>query len=405
MAALMEGVHVLDLSEGYEGYTGMMLAEFGADVVKVEPPEGDHLRLLGPPFIAGESAAFMGVNRAKKSVVLDWKQSAEARAILDRMIASADVVLTTCYVDDAEALGLSYEALRALNPSVVHCSITPMGDSGPEMQYRASDLEIQGMFGHWRYLGEPKFHRTAEAPLRLGVPVAALNSAVFAFQGVTAALIHRHRTGQGQKVMISEAASLIAMKNIQFAAESEPDEYEGHNVGHLRPQFRGTATKDRQIYWGASAEVADIAKLVEAVGLGELLQQPEYQTDALRKMMSGEGDLKWRIELRFMEMPAEQAMAIIREHNGAAVYYNTFEGVSKDAQAVAMGMTAEFEHPVAGTIGTTGMPWFFSNDTLRPGAPPVLGQHTLEVLRGLGLPDAELARLRQAGVVRQADGF
>ena len=122
-------------------------------------------------------------------------------------------------------------------------------------------------------------------------------------------------------------------------------------------------------------------------------------------MMSGEGDLKWRIEQRFMEMPAEQAMAIIREHNGAAVYYNTFEGVSKDAQAIAMGMTAEFEHPVAGTIGTTGMPWLFSDDTLQPGAPPVLGQHTLEVLRGLGLPDAELARLRQAGAVRQADGF
>lgn len=398
----MSGLQVLDLSEGYEGYAGQMLAEFGANVVKVEPIEGDHLRLLGPPFIAGESAAFMGVNRAKKSVALAWQHGGEARRILETLIAGAQVLLTTHYIDEALALGISYEAVRAINPQIVYCSITPMGDIGPDAEYRASDLEVQGMFGHWRYLGEAKMHRTTEPPLRLGVPVAAMNSAVFAYQGIVAALIHRQRTGQGQKVMISEAASLIAMKNIQFAAESEPDEYEGHNVAHLRGPFHGTHTKDRTIYWGAPSDVEQVAKLVEDVGLGHLLSQPEYGPDALRTMMAGQGDLKWRIEQQFMNMTAEEAMAIIRNREGAAVYFNTFEGAANDAQAVAMGMTAHFEHPVAGVVGTTGIPWLFSSTALAPGTPPVLGQHTNEVLRELGVSDADMERLRVEGALLQA---
>ena len=401
MTAPMDGVRVLDLSEGYEGYTGQMLAEFGASVIKVESVEGDHLRLLGPPFIAGESAAFMGVNRGKRSVALAWKDNAEARHLLDRLIAQADVLFSTLYADEADGLGITYEAVHAINPGIVYCSLTPMGDTGPAAEYRASDLEVQGMFGHWRYLGEPKFHRTAEPPLRLGVPVAAMNSAVFAYQGVTAALIHRYRTGEGQKVSVSEAASLIAMKNIQFAAESEPDEYEGHNVGHLRPPFHGTQTKDRLIYWGFSGADEALPKFIEAIGLGELLTDPQYQSSSGRLDM--QGPLKQRVDEKFLDMPADEAMRLIREHDGSAVNYNSFEGVSKDAQAAAMGMTAQFQHPTAGTVGTTGFPWSFTDSTYQIGVPPILGQHTTAVLRELGVSESEVARLAAAGAIQQAE--
>lgn len=285
-----------------------------------------------------------------------------------------------------------------------------MGDTGPDANYRASDLEVQSLFGHWQHLGENKFHRGNDAPLRLGVPVGALNSAVFAFQGITAALLHRRKTGQGQKVMISEAASLIAMKNIQFAAESEPDEYEGHNVDHLHGPMHSTKTKDRDICWGAPTEVEDIAKLVEAVGLGHLLQDPKFQGASLRAevgggMMGGGGGLKTQIEERFRDMTAEEASNLIRSCNGAAVYHNTFAGVASDPQAIAMGMTAEFEHPTAGAVDTTSMPWLFTNDTLKPGSPPILGQHTHAVLRGLGMQDADIGKLEARGAIRQAADF
>ncbi len=386
MTPPMSGVRVVDLSEGYEGYVGMMLAEFGAEVVKVEPPEGDSLRLLGPPFIHGESAAFMGVNRGKRSIVLDWRGQPAARALLDRLVAQADVVFTTSYPDDAEADCIRYEDLRTLNPEMIYCSLSPMGDTGPEANYRASDLEMQGMFGHWRYLGEPKFHRTAEPPLRLGVPVSAMNSAVFAFQGLTAALIHRARTGQGQKVSVSEAASLIAMKNIQFAAESEPDEYEGHNVGHLKGPMVGTPTKDRPIYWGFSGAEEALVKFVQDLGLDHLLGDASSRVEL-------SGELKERIEERFRDLPAEEAMQFIRTNGGAAVYFNTFQGVAQDEQVKAMGMVASFEHPVAGHLGTPGLPWSFSESSPVLGTPPVLGQHTTEILTALGLSASEIEAL------------
>lgn len=396
MPGPLDGVRILDLSEGYEGYTTMICAEFGATVVKVETPAGDHLRLLGPPFVGSESAAFLGANRGKLSVALAWQDHAAARDILLELIAQSDAIFVTYFPDEAETLGVRYEDVRAANPEIVYCTLTPMGTTGPGANYRASELELQGMFGHWRYLGEPKFHHTDEAPMRLGVPVAAMNSALFAYQGLIAALLHRQRTGRGQRVDVSEMGGLIAMKNIQFAAESEPDEYEGHNVGHLRKPNLPTQTKDRPIYWGFSGADEALPKFLEAMGLGDLLADPRY-ANAVR--LEQDGELKGRVEAQLATMPAEEAMALIRAHGGGAVYWNTFEGVSEDAQAVAMRMNASFDHPTAGTVGTTGVPWWFSESETQVGVPPLLGQHTGEVLRMLGREDAAIARLVQSGDV------
>ena len=400
MEGPMDGVKVLDLSEGYEGYTGQMLAEFGASAIKVEPLQGDYIRQLGPPFIQGESAAFMGVNRGKRSLALAWKENPEARRILNRLIAQTDVIITTLYADEAEKLDITYEAVRQLNPKVVYCSITPMGDVGPYANYRASDLEVQSMFGHWRYLGGSKFPADPnEWPLRLGVPVAALNSAVFAHQGITAALISRLRTGIGQKVMVSEAGSIIAMRNIQFAAESEPDEYEGHNVGHMRPPFHGTPTKDRTIYWGFSGADASLPEFLKAMGLGD---DPRFKGSNVRLEM--QGDAKKIIDGKFKEMPAEEAMALIRRYGGSAVYWNTFETMSQDSQALAMDMVAEFQHATAGKIKTMGLPWWFSDTPPSVGTPPLLGQHSREVLQESGLSQEEVQALFRAGLIAEPAG-
>ncbi|MDA0302124.1 MAG: CoA transferase [Chloroflexi bacterium] len=396
MSGPLDGVRILDLSEGYEGYTAMICAEFGAAVVKVEPPSGDQLRLLGPPFIAGESAAFMGVNRGKQSIALAWQDHPAAREVLYELVAQSDAIFVTYYPDDAAALGVRYEDVRIVNPTLVYCSLTPLGMAGPEANYRASELELQGMFGHWRYLGEPKLRHASEAPMRLGVPVGAMNSALFAYQGLVAALLHRRRTGEGQHVDVSEAGGLIAMKNIQFAAESEPDEYEGHNVGHLRTPNVPTKTKDLPIYWGFSGADEALPKFLEAMGLGDVLQDPKY---AKGVRLEQDGELKARVEAQLGTMTAEDAMRLIREHGGGAVYWNTFEGVSRDPQAVAMGMSAGFEHPRAGRVATTGVPWWFSDSEAHVGVPPTLGQHGIEILRALGRSDEQIERLRQAGDV------
>jgi len=398
MTTPMQGVQVVDISQGYESYAGMMLAEFGASVVKVESLDGDYMRKLGPPFIAGESAAFMGVNRGKKSLALAWDQKEEARQVLRRLAARADVFLASLYPDEAEEMGLTYTRLQSLNPRLIYCSITPYGDEGPTANKRASELEMQGMFGHWRYLGQPKFHITPEPPLRHGVPLAAMASAIFAQQGIAAALIHRIRTGEGQKVAVSKAGALNSMRTIMFAAESEPDEWEGHTIGHTREPFHGTQTKDKAIYWGFAGAEEKFPEFLQAMGLAD---DPRFKGKAGFNLWL-RPELTAVIDAKFKEMAAEEVISLIRGFGASAVYMHTFSTMSKDPQAIAMDMVSEFQHPKAGSVKTMGLPWWFSDTPPIVGTPPLLGQHTRQVLEEAGLSNAEIRELFQKGLVGES---
>jgi len=398
MVTPLHGVKVIDLSQGYESYAGMMLAEFGASVVKVEPLAGDYMRRLGPPFIAGESAAFLGVNRGKRGLALFWDEKEEARQVLRRLIARADVFITSLYPDEAEEMGLTYPRLEELNSRLVYCSITPYGDEGPYANTRASELEMQGMFGHWRYLGQPKFHITEEPPLRSGVYLAAIGAAIFAYQGIIAALFHRLRTGEGQKVAVNKAGSLNSMRTINFAAESEPDEWEGHNVAHQRGPFQGTKTKDgRRVYWGFSGEESRkrIPEFLQALGLAD---DPRVKGhDPMLFYRSPE--ITAIIDQKFAEMPLEEVVFLLRSFDAQSVPMHTFSTMSRDPQALAMDMVAEFQHPTAGRLKTMGFPWEFSESPPVVGTPPVLSQHTREVLEEGGLSSQEIDDLAKAGLI------
>lgn len=341
----LAGLRVVDLTQGYIGYCGMLLGDLGAEVLKVEPPEGDYLRRLGPPFIAADSAAFVGVNRGKKSVILDWRNAEVERKRLMQAIGTADVLLTDLYPDEAGTLGLDYESVGRTHPRVIYCSITPVGDSGPSSNKRATELEIQGMAAYWRYVGNVR-----AAPLRVGLPFAAVTSSIFAFQGIMAALVHRGRTGQAQKVSVSQVGSLIAMQTILFASESEPDEWLGHCLSAYRLPQQGFRAKDGAMHWGFMGNAEGPRQLYVKLGLTQFLDDPRFGGNDLDRREQ-EQILRPIFEEALKDRTVEEVIALVRECGGQAMPYHTFASLAKDPQAIEMGMIAEMPHPALGVFG------------------------------------------------------
>lgn len=373
------GLRVVDLTQGYVGYCGMLFADLGAEVLKVEPPEGDYLRRLGPPFIADDSgaddsAAFAGANRGKKGIVLDWRVSAADRERLEQLVDGADILLSDLYPDEAESLGLDYESLGRVHPNVIYCAITPFGDEGPYRNRRATELEIQGMAGDWRYLGSLK-----EAPLRIGVPFAAITSSILAFQGAVAALLCRLHTGEAQKVSVSQLGCLLSMQTIMFCSESEPDEWIGHCLAVYRSPARGLKTKDRAVLWGFMDGQSGFRSFYARLGLSQLLDDARLgSTDVDRREQ--ERLMGPVLEDAMKDKTVDEVIALVKECGGHAVPYHTFSSLSRDLQAIEMGMIAEASHPIRGPMETIGLPWEFSESQPRLVGAPLLGEHTDEVL-------------------------
>jgi crotonobetainyl-CoA:carnitine CoA-transferase CaiB-like acyl-CoA transferase len=190
----LEGMVVLDCSQILAGpFCSMLLADMGADVIKVEKPGGgDDTRRMGPPFMSGESAAFLAMNRNKRSIVLDFKHPRGVEA-LKRMVRKADVLIENYRGGTMDRLGLGYEALSAVNPALIYCSISGFGRTGPYSQRAGFDLVAQGMSGMMTITGMP-----GSPPVKVGVPIADLNAGMFATYGILTAYIHRQRTGKGQ---------------------------------------------------------------------------------------------------------------------------------------------------------------------------------------------------------------
>ncbi|MDA0301907.1 MAG: CoA transferase [Chloroflexi bacterium] len=379
MTGPLEGLRVIDLTQGYIGYCGMIFADLGATVTKVEPPEGDYLRRHGPPFVGDVAAAFLGVNRTKQSVLLDWRNHPAARAALDRLIDQADVLISDLYPDEATATGLTWAALRPRLPRLVLVPITPWGNTGPLANQRASELDIQAMSGQWRYVGDLN-----QAPIRHGLPLGSTTAALFAFQGAMAALLERDTSGRGQEVEVSQVGSQITMQTIQFISESEPDEWIGHCLAAFRPQARGYATADLGILWGFMDNEQALETFCEWLGLPEILR------DSGPRTFQWQADHKAEFEAAFRTHTAEDLVAKVRELGGNAVPYNTFSMVAADPQAQALGLISAFDYPGAGSVGTIGVPWEFSDTPAAHGRPPLLGEHTREALAAAGLSPQEI---------------
>ena len=396
MTSPLHGLTVLDFTRVLSGpYCTMQLADMGARVIKIEQPgKGDDTRAWGPPFVHGESAYFMSVNRNKESVTLDLKHAGATR-VLDALLAKADVVVENFRPGTMDRLGLGYDRLAARFPRLVYCSISGFGQTGPRTKEPGYDAVVQAEGGLMSITGAADGQ-----PFRLGVAVSDIVSGMFAAQGITLALFARERTGIGQLVdvgMLDATAALLTYQaGIYFATGSTPG-----RMGNRHPTIAPYETFEASDgdFVVAVGNDEQWRRFCVAAGLEHLAADERFATnrarvtnyDTLRPLLGDRLRAGTRAEWVGRLRPAGVPCGSVRD----------IAEVLRDPHLEARGMIAEVEHAVAGSVRVTGVPIKLSNT---PGAvrtaPPALGQHTDAILStDAGLDAAEIARLRSDGVV------
>ena len=384
-AGSLDGFRVLDLTQGLCGpFCTMQLGDAGAEVIKIEPPEGDFARRMGPPFVGDQSAVFLSLNRNKKSVVLDLETSVgrEAAAHLAR---EADVVVEDFGRDAAEQFGLDYSQLRDANRKLIYCSITPFGEEGPLRDAPGSELVVQAMAEYTASLG-----RIGDPPVRVGADVASLNTGTFAAQAILGALFHRIRTGEGQRVAVSEFGALLHMRGIMWHSMSDPDDWYGFHLDHYtNPPDYGYQTKNGALYFilrRGSSE--DWDRLVMDLGMEEVLSDPRFDDYGRAATSIGRyaTEVKPIWEKAFANRTREEIIDLVKGIGGDAVPMMDYPALTAHPQVAALEAIAEINHPTAGRFKTVRPVARFSEtpDSIRL-APPTLGQHTAEVLGRTGI--------------------
>ena len=395
MTKALEGIKVLDLSRALAGpYCTMMLADMGAEVIKVEMPgKGDDSRSWGPPFIEGESAYFMSINRNKKSITLNMK-SGKSMEIIHKLIKQSDVVVENFRPGAMERLGLGYERVKEMNPRIIYASISGFGQDGPYRMLPGFDQVLQGMGGLMSITGEP-----GGPPIKVGVAIADISGGMFAAYGIVVALYNRQKTGKGQMIDVSLLDSQVAWLTYRAGAYFTSGEIpqpvgSGHPVIVPYQAFRA-----KDVYINIAVGNDQLwERFCRAVGLGKVMDDPKFATNA--KRVENREEIVKIISDLIATRKGEEWLKIITDAGVPCGPIYTVDKIFADPQVLHRQMLKELDHPKAGKVRVTGIPVKLS-DT--PGevetAPPVLGQHTQEILNELGYSDQDVAKLRQEKVV------
>lgn len=396
MAAFaLAGVRVLDVSQVMAGpYCSLLLGDMGADVIKVEKPEGDDSRRMGPPFLNGESGAFLAMNRNKRSIVLDLKQG-RGREIFRQLAARADVVIENFRPGTMESLGLSYDELSRDHPELIYCSISGFGQTGPYRERGGFDLVAQGMSGLMTVTGHP-----GQPPVKIGVPITDIGSGMLAAYGILSAYIHRLRTGQGQYVETSLLEAGIAYtvweSAIFFATGQVPAPL--GSAHRLSAPYQAFQTSDGFVNVGA-ANQANWSRLCVVIDRQDLYDDPRFRDNSARTARMSE--LATELKPIFSTRTTAEWLALLEKASIPAGPVNDLNAVYADPQVQARQMRVELDHPRAGRTSHIGLPVKLSET---PGAicrpAPMLGEQTDEVLRELNFDADAIAELRAERVVR-----
>ena len=391
----LAGYRVLELAHLIAGPAcGMYLADMGADVVKIEQPSGgDASRTAYGSQLGGESAVFVTVNRNKRSVALDLARP-EGRAAFERLVAGADVVIEAYRGGVAERLGIDWARLASLNPRLVYCSLSAFGPEGPWRDKPGVDMLVQAMGGLMAVMGEPD-----GPPVLCGAPVLDTIGALMAGQGILTALLHRERTGQGQRVDVSLLNGTLlahaARLSIFLATGEEPGRW-GSGHPYIVP-FQAFEARDGWVYVAVWVDRlwTPFCTAIEQPGLAT---DPRFASRADRR--GNRAELTARLASVFRQRTVADWMARLEAHDVLCAPVNRYADLPHDPQVVATRLIVEQQHPRAGRFRTLDTPIRFDRTPggIRTPA-PALGEHTEAVLAEVGLTSAEVAALREAGVI------
>jgi crotonobetainyl-CoA:carnitine CoA-transferase CaiB-like acyl-CoA transferase len=393
---VLEGIKILDLTRYLAGpYCSMILGDLGAEVVKVERPKtGDGSRQWGPPFIHGESAYFLSINRNKKSMTINLRTE-KGREIVRKMASTYDVFIENYRPGIVQKLGLDYETLSKNNPQLIYCSISGFGQTGPYREKPSYDIVGQAMGGLMSLTGEEN-----RPPIKIGVAISDIFAGMYATIGILSALVARRNHGHGQMIDVSLLDGLVSILSHQagnfLVSGNDPI-----RLGSAHPTiapYQAFQAADSYFVIAVGND-ALWQRFCRGLNLPELATDPRFATNPDR--VRNRDKLTQILNTIFMEKPALEWLSVIEQAGVPCGPVLQLSEVFKDPQVLHRRMVEEIKHPSAGTIRVVGTPLKLSSTpaTIRT-PPPVLGEHTYDILRDLGYNETEIEEFIRSNVLQ-----
>lgn len=397
MRQVLEGIKILDLTRYLAGpYCSMILGDLGAEVVKIERPKtGDGSRQWGPPFIHGESAYFLSINRNKKSVTINLRTT-KGCEIVRRIASISDVLIENYRPGIVQKLGLDYETLSKSNSLLIYCSISGFGQTGPYREKPSYDIVGQAMGGLMSLTGEEN-----RPPVKIGVAISDIFAGMYAVIGILSALIARKKTGKGQMIDISLLDGLVSILSHQAG---------NYLVSGINPKRLGSAHPTIAPYQAFKASDAYFViavgndalwqRFCQGIDLPELVTDPRFATNPDR--VQNRAELTRILNIHFQNKTAEEWLSLIENVGVPCGPVHQLSEVFSDPQVLHRKMVEELEHPSAGHIKVVGTPLKLSSTPARIRTPPpILGEHTTDILQSLGYTTSEIADFIKSGVIQE----